>query len=362
MDLRLITFVFYCFLPRFSLTYFANVPSPFDHPFISPKKKQQKLSKMSSVSKLDIVECCYRLLRSDVNYFKNAWKWSKFVEVYCHDENLNSDPVYKLLCNNILALLINMSDCQLNQLNTDIPKDILVDFETKYKSKPSQVHYETAVNALESNNKKEKILWSCSNECLANVEGVMLPIFDVKNYTFFKNHSVDDEQDSIVLVDSAKVNLHSLALGVAAGKAICLSGPVGSGKTTLVNYLSKLSGRVAPKFVDVEKIAKIGDSNSKSHAETNGGDRTQINSDKKNKRKRAEDNKDLNDPSVDHRKMFEKNAKNGFLRIQLGDQTDSKMLLGQYRCTDIPGEFVWQPGVLTQVSFFLLSEKEAIVY
>jgi len=38
----------------------------------------------------------------------------------------------------------------------------------------------------------------------------------------------------------------------------------------------------------------------------------------------------------------------GFLRIQLGDQTDSKVLLGQYRCTDIPGEFVWQPGVLTQ--------------
>ncbi|XP_033252736.1 midasin-like [Drosophila miranda] len=40
--------------------------------------------------------------------------------------------------------------------------------------------------------------------------------------------------------------------------------------------------------------------------------------------------------------------KHGFLRIQLGDQTDSKMLLGQYRCTDVPGEFVWLPGVLTQ--------------
>jgi hypothetical protein len=26
------------------------------------------------------------------------------------------------------------------------------------------------------------------------------------------------------------------------------------------------------------------------------------------------------------------------------------MLLGSYRCTDVPGEFVWQPGVLTQVS------------
>lgn len=51
--------------------------------------------------------------------------------------------------------------------------------------------------------------------------------------------------------------------------------------------------------------------------------------------------------------------KNGFLRIQLGDQTDSKVLLGQYRCTDVPGEFLWQPGVLTQAvlnGYWLLLE------
>lgn len=26
----------------------------------------------------------------------------------------------------------------------------------------------------------------------------------------------------------------------------------------------------------------------------------------------------------------------------------SQLLLGMYRCTDVPGEFVWQPGTLTQ--------------
>lgn len=25
------------------------------------------------------------------------------------------------------------------------------------------------------------------------------------------------------------------------------------------------------------------------------------------------------------------------------------MMLGSYHCTDIPGEFVWQPGALTKV-------------
>lgn len=40
------------------------------------------------------------------------------------------------------------------------------------------------------------------------------------------------------------------------------------------------------------------------------------------------------------------------LTVQLGDETDSKMMLGSYHCTDIPGEFVWQPGALTKVSCY----------
>ncbi|ORX44311.1 P-loop containing nucleoside triphosphate hydrolase protein, partial [Piromyces finnis] len=35
------------------------------------------------------------------------------------------------------------------------------------------------------------------------------------------------------------------------------------------------------------------------------------------------------------------------ITIHLGDQTDSKVLLGTYVCTNIPGQFRWQPGVLT---------------
>lgn len=42
-----------------------------------------------------------------------------------------------------------------------------------------------------------------------------------------------------------------------------------------------------------------------------------------------------------------------FKKVQLGDQTDSRMLLGSHQCTDIPGEFVWTPGVLTEVFLFL---------
>ncbi|XP_053995785.1 midasin isoform X2 [Hylaeus anthracinus] len=89
---------------------------------------------------------------------------------------------------------------------------------------------------------------------------------------------------NLVSVPSTRRNLQNLAFAVSSNKCVCLQGAVGSGKTALVEFLAQATGH------DTQNFAKV----------------------------------------------------------QLGDQTDSKMLLGMYRCTDIPGEFLWQPGILTE--------------
>lgn len=38
-----------------------------------------------------------------------------------------------------------------------------------------------------------------------------------------------------------------------------------------------------------------------------------------------------------------------YITIHVDDQMDSKALLGAYVATTTPGEFTWQPGLLTQV-------------
>ena len=38
------------------------------------------------------------------------------------------------------------------------------------------------------------------------------------------------------------------------------------------------------------------------------------------------------------------------VELHLDDQTDSKTLLGAYVCSDVPGELLWQPGVITQAA------------
>ena len=49
----------------------------------------------------------------------------------------------------------------------------------------------------------------------------------------------------------------------------------------------------------------------------------------------------------------------GLLKVQLGDQTDAKVLLGTYHSTDVPGEFIWTAGVLTRV---MKSRRLPLIY
>ena len=51
---------------------------------------------------------------------------------------------------------------------------------------------------------------------------------------------------SYVLVDSACRNLQTLAMAVASQNAVLLEGPIGCGKTSLVEHLAAMTGRRKP--------------------------------------------------------------------------------------------------------------------
>lgn len=76
-----------------------------------------------------------------------------------------------------------------------------------------------------------------------------------------------------------------LALAVACKQPVLIRGPTGCGKTAMVEYIARQTGRIPSRF----------------------------------------------------------------FKVQLGQETDSRVLLGGYQVTDIPGQFIWKPGVLTKV-------------
>lgn len=100
------------------------------------------------------------------------------------------------------------------------------------------------------------------------------------------------DQPCFVPTASASRNLRALSLAMAVDRPVLLHGPAGSGKSLLVREVARLA--------------------------TGGGDGS------------------ISSPAL--------------LELHLDDQADSKSLLGAHACTDIPGEFAWQPGALTRAA------------
>ncbi len=306
-----------------ALQYFKLNPAPFSTgTFEESRPKSKKRDRRPA--QLDVVKCCYYFLENNFNFYKNAWKWSEFVQKFT---NKGCD-LQKLYTNYIRAMLTDMSAHQLNELNRDIPKQLILENEIK-------IHQLVNDDKSTSENTSTALVRSIQyqSDVVCCIEGVYLPIYNVANKQFYQENDVEN----IVDVASTKANMRSIALGISSNKAICLTGPVGCGKTTLVEHLAKLTGRIAPISFGEEITA----------ATTSNGNSIQSSEAKKTASLKRKKNEKDNRPESSQPSRMKSN--NGFLRIQLGDQTDSKMLLGQYRCTDIPGEFIWQPGVLTQV-------------
>ncbi|XP_004526504.1 midasin [Ceratitis capitata] len=331
---------------RYAVSYFRNKPAPFECSTLTEGTTSIKRSKNNvKITSLDIVKCCYHLLCANPVFFKDLWNWSVFIEQFI--DGVKESDLYQLYCNHIIAILTNMTTAHLQVMNAQLPPAAILQFDEERNLRPTM---KTA--AFKNNNKDKIINLKINSHLVTDIENVLLHIFNKENYEFYTN-SDGVLHENIVKVDSTKVNLRSIALGIASAKAICLSGPVGCGKTTLVEYLARRTGRIYPKPTEIEQrnLDNLENSAVNNGGVVNGNDKLLAGYKRKHEQnisKNFEQNLDPNGMNT-----------NGFLRIQLGDQTDSKMLLGQYRCTDVPGEFVWLPGVLTQAvmnGYWLLLE------
>lgn len=111
---------------------------------------------------------------------------------------------------------------------------------------------------------------------------------------------------------SASRNLANLSLAMTVDRPILLHGPAGAGKSLLAREVARLAG---------EGDTSTTTSNNSQHfggGVSYPGDSA------------------ATSPAL--------------LELHLDDQTDSKSLLGSHACTDVPGEFAWQPGALTRAA------------
>ncbi|GLD70631.1 midasin, partial [Lates japonicus] len=233
----------------------------------------------------DLMGATLRFLHSDCAKFRMLWDWSP-----CVSQLLTSDVMVRGYTAHCLALVSHMTDNQKTIfLRKVLTNDEILHMKMKALEETQQMEVEKALvlanqgSAMWCQEKANKftrgqVVSEDLSQNVVAVCGVVLP-------RIVPRQAEQMNQKDLVLVDSTCRNLRRLALAVASQKPVLLEGPIGCGKTALVEFMAAITG---------------------------------------------------------HTKATE------ILKVQLGDQTDSKMLLGMYRCTDIPGKFVWQPGTLTQ--------------
>ncbi|XP_077950103.1 midasin isoform X1 [Gasterosteus aculeatus] len=269
----------------FAARYFDDAPPVFQRLFFTSEESSAVQYGPRRMKLRDLMGATLRFLHSDCAKFRMLWDWSP-----CVSQLLTSDVMVRGYTAHCLALVSHMTDNQKTIfLRKVLSSDEILHMKMKALEETQQLEVEKALVLTnqgsvmwrqEKANKftRGQVVSEDLSQNVVAVCGVVLPRI-VPRQTEQRNPK------DLVLVDSTCRNLRRLALAVASQKPVLLEGPIGCGKTALVEFMAAVTG---------------------------------------------------------HTKATE------ILKVQLGDQTDSKMLLGMYRCTDIPGKFVWQPGTLTQ--------------
>lgn len=269
-------------LKRFFLCYLKSSP-PFlhtDHDVEEPKSKKLRLDDshqtLSETHHLELVQTAYRCV---------VILGRESEPVVCLEHLLPfltfSNKDVQWFAVQTLATLLQMSARQKDIFTKRyFQKEEIVQLSLRYRK--LLLWPELPGNGFTANEEQLQVpTYIADNGLLSSkvvsVSGVLLP-------KLVSNQQVEQKSELIPVASTMK-NLQSLAEAVVLGKPVLLQGPVGSGKTCLVESLAQMTGR--------HKSPQL-------------------------------------------------------LKLQLGDQTDSRALVGIYQCTDIPGEFVWQPGVLTR--------------
>uniref|UniRef100_A0A8C5T387 Midasin n=1 Tax=Malurus cyaneus samueli TaxID=2593467 RepID=A0A8C5T387_9PASS len=277
----------------FAVRYFKTTSPVFQRLFLENSDANTVRYGRRRMKLRDLMEAAYRFLQKEPSVFRELWDWSVCIPLL-----RSHDTLVRWYTSNCLALVTCMNDeHKLSFLKKIFNPEELIHFRVKLLEESQLQNVEKALVLANPDSlfwQKEKELHYTQGDVVSGdlsarvvaVCGIVLPRLqqvseDNPDFIFEQENSTS----SFVLVESAFTNLQNLAIAVAYQTPVLLEGPIGCGKTSLVEYLAAVTGRAKPPHI---------------------------------------------------------------LKVQLGDQTDSKTLLGMYRCTDVPGEFVWQPGTLTQ--------------
>lgn len=255
----------------------------FQTSVLTPKAIIETSSECDTI--LEVLIACLSFLNYHTIWFRDAIDWTFVFRFTSH-----TNPEIRYIAIQCYVILFSLDNQQTSQLfgkcfTQEEWTRLRIEYLHLYSQRrpelqiKEQLYYE--LFASESNDCRQCFEDNDFSEELICVNGVLL------NRHNFENKKINGEvvETNVVLVPSTQSNVRSIALAVCSNKPVLVEGPVGCGKTMLIDYLASVTGRHRPPHL---------------------------------------------------------------VKVQLADQIDSKLLIGSHICTDVPGEFIWKAGPLTQ--------------
>ncbi|NP_001085623.1 midasin AAA ATPase 1 L homeolog [Xenopus laevis] len=241
----------------FALRYFQNASPVFQRLFLESCDSGAVRYGRRRMKLRDLMETAYRFLKSDISSFREMWDWS-----VCLPLLKSHDLTVRWYTAHCLALVTCMSDANKQIfLKKMFNADELINFRLQFLDELQNQNLERGL--LMAN--QERTMWQIKrcqqytqghivsgDLCLSVVPvcGVILPKKQQKG------QHLEEDIGQLVLVESTCKNLHSLALAVSYQNPVLLEGPIGCGKTALVEHLATVTGRHKPP--DILKV-QLGD-------------------------------------------------------------------------------------------------------
>lgn len=237
----------------------------------------------------EVLRCLFKYLSYNPKWFSKIWNWSELGRIV----TAHTDADLRYLAGCCLSIITKPTRNQHVLFMRHIVGDhqLMIELQVKYRAifkNSFRPYIETDKKNAEKFADaygKSETGYSYCQDYIAKLSNILLLKRDNDAITGAQKLQIQETIKNFIPVKAFDEAISKISYSISVNKPCLIRGASGAGKTAILDYIAARVNRLTPP---------------------------------------------------------------DYIKVQISDQIDSKLLIGSYICTEIPGQFEWQPGPLTK--------------